>query len=226
MPTEAPSTTPRPQPPPSPSVTPPTSPIHEWPVSVGDYWVYSSKVYGPASDKAFNTEIITATFMVTDTVQRIWLEGRFFIAEFQREVRFIGGNDQVDFVDVIYPGTRWYAIDDTSVYMQQQMPANNQNEATMWLEYKFPFSENQCWFPNPDNRRNFSPELCNRQVTGPMSLDVPTGKFNDCYEILTIYLSGGTLSWFCSNVGPVKAVWDHNGTPFGFEEVLIRYQVK
>jgi hypothetical protein len=85
----------------------------------------------------------------------------------------------------------------------------------------FPLSEKPCWFQFSDDRKQFDPHACNTGADGPLVLDTPVGHFEDCYEILAIYLSGGTLSWFCSGIGVVRAKYDHNGSLFGYEEILV-----
>ena len=65
-----------------------------------------------------------------------------------------------------------------------------------------------------------------RGAFGPVDKRTPTGDFENCFEILTSYVSGGTVSWFCLGVGLVSAEYDHQGTPYGYRTVLIDYSLQ
>lgn len=64
-----------------------------------------------------------------------------------------------------------------------------------------------------------------RVVSNLSKKNVPAGNFENCYEILTIYLSGGTIDWFCDGIGFIGGEYDHKGTPFGYKKVLTKYTI-
>jgi len=205
----------------TPTFVPPTSPLSELPLNAGNYWVYSSQVYGGSVP----TDVITSTYRITDTILETYTSQHYFAAKLHRDLQFISGGSSDGFIGSLQPGDYWYIVSDTSVYQQIHELDLSQVESS-WLEYVFPLSGKPCWFPNPDDRKQFDPHACNRGPDGPLVLDTSVGKLEDCYEILTIYLSGGTLAWFCSGIGVVRAKYDHHGSPFGYEEVLVDFSIQ
>jgi hypothetical protein len=56
-------------------------------------------------------------------------------------------------------------------------------------------------------------------------LQVPAGLFTDCAHFATYYLSGSPQMWHCPAVGVVKEQYDHRRTPFGYEMVLVDWEI-
>ncbi len=208
------STSAPPSPRPLPSPTSPSSPLSEWPLNLGNYWVYSSTVY---------VENNSANYTITDTVVETQVQENYFIAGVRRDI--YPALAEPYFTGSISPGIHWYIISGTLAFRQDGKLAPEQVDSS-WLEYVFPFSEHHCWFQSPYDRREFDPERCNTGSRGLLEVNVPAGNFQNCYPVVGMYLSGGTQSWFCPGTGVVKTKYDHNGSPFGYEEALIDYLPK
>ena len=96
------------------------------------------------------------------------------------------------------------------------------------LEYVFPLSPNTLWYPDPWQRQEFpnfevNPGL--RRVSGPLEMQVPAGKFQGCFKVITMFNSGATFDSFCPGIGVVESHYDHVGTPFGQTTVLTDYSL-
>jgi hypothetical protein len=55
------------------------------------------------------------------------------------------------------------------------------------------------------------------------SLDSDT-QGTDCFEIMTVSLSGGDQYWYCPGIGIAKAWFDHFGSRYGYEETLLSFE--
>jgi hypothetical protein len=227
---------------PTPKPTPPISPLPDFPLNLGNTWVYSytdySTNYKDESDISTG-QIITATSLITETVVETQLHDGYFIAEIAKNKTLVTLSVDLNELDhwhtLNWDGiksgaeTYWYVITGTHVYRQQE-ELDITNVESSWLEYVFPLEKNR-WYPDSWQREEFpdidtGPSSGIRLTSGPIEKHLPAGKFKNCFEVLTIYLGGGTISWFCSGVGYVGEEFDHMGTPFGFRTVLIDYIMK
>ena len=191
----------------SPAVTPPPNPFPEWPFAVGIRWVYVSEVYsGDAKAK----------YRVVDTVTSVFSNGVSFSATLERQAEFLEGDITVDYRGSFDPGTSTIVIDDSFV-------SNNKS-----LILKFPLDDGLNWSHDVKEETGEKEQVIGNNVwlSGPITRQLITENRSNCYEILYQYLSGGINSWFCSGIGMVEHVYKHNGTPFGYHEILVDYEVK
>jgi len=209
-----------------------SSPLSNFPLNLGNSWVYSSTHYD-----AYETERITATYTITETVVDTQIDNAYYIVQMLRDNTVVTSSvnlAELEQTDLYLDGTGgtetyWYIINGTDIYLQQN-ELNLETVESSWLEYTLPISENSAWYPDPYQRNTFSVESGPisglRLARGPTQKSVPAGEFENCFEILTIYLSGGTTSWFCQGLGVVAGEYDHAGTPFGYRTVLITYSIR
>jgi hypothetical protein len=227
----------------TPKPTPPISPLSDFPLNLGNTWVYSYTDYSTndsQKDKDVrNDQIITATSLITETVVNTQLHGGYFVAEIVKNkvlvTLSVDLNELDDWHTTNWDGvksgaeTYWYVITGTHVYRQEKELDLTDVESS-WLEYMFPL-ENNRWYPDGSQREEFpdfdtGPNSGSRLAGGPIEKQLPVGKLKNCFEILTIYPNGGTTGWFCSGVGYVGSESDHMGTPSGYRMVLIDYIIK
>ncbi len=230
--------------PPTPTPTPPISPISDFPLNLGNTWIYSYAAYSTNDSQNDNDirddQIITATSLITETVVNTRLHGDYFVAKIVKSKTVITLSVDTDELDHWHSHnwygvksgeeTYWYVITGTHVYRQQKELDLTTVESS-WLEYVFPLEERMGWYPDSWQRDEFpdidtGPSSGIRVAYGPVKKQIPGGEFENCFKVLTIYLGGGTESWFCLGVGFVGEEFDHMGTPFGLREVLIDYIIK
>jgi hypothetical protein len=197
------------------------SPLRDLPLDLGNTWVYSDVVYGDPSVNA----VITATFIYTDRVVDIRANPPYFAAKIDRDVSLFSGTPPFNAPE---PTSWWDVVSGTQVYKHPDYNLNFSNVASSWLEYAFPLS-GQIWYPDPEQRTQQATDSGipgARLVSRVEDLNLPAGQFTHCFKIATVYNSGATFEWLCSQVGIVAAKYDHAGTRFGFEAKLTSYSVQ
>jgi hypothetical protein len=212
----------------------PQNPRPEFPFSMGTTWVYSYIPYDPLpSDPA---QIITATYMLTETVTEVKSVPPYFAAKVETERVLVSKSPEWTRDDLSSAGESWYVINGDKIYRGSESPdlSNFNPDLTPgWsLEYQLPLSVDERWCPAKYNFESpGQPEiedcrsLGEKTVAKAMTYETPAGKFDDCYQITESFNSGGTTRWFCNGVGVVAAKYDHAGTRFGFEQTLISYRL-
>jgi hypothetical protein len=182
---------------------------------------------------------ITATYRITETVVNTQIHEAYFAAQMVRDKALVTSSVNLESLIGLdwgnwYAGggnkreIYWYIISGTNVYLQYSLDFSKIESA--WLEYIFPLSEN-IWYPDGEQRRMIpdvraGPNSGKRGAGGPVKKHLPAGEFNNCFDILTIYLSGGTIDWFCQNIGFVGREFDHQGTSYGERTVLVDYSIR
>jgi hypothetical protein len=93
-----------------------------------------------------------------------------------------------------------------------------------------PLAVDNRWYPDPQQRAQFSPYAGAgeripgyRIVNSTGSLHVPAGAFEHCYTVEWVYNGGSIFDWFCPGTGIVAEQFDHFGTPFGFRMELLHF---
>lgn len=212
----------------------PTSPggdvalLSEFPMAPGTTWVYTYTPYEPRPSDP--TQIVTATYRMTETVVETETNPPFLFVRIQRETRLVSATP---LTGTTLPGDAFgYVISGTQVYQENRAvdpPAFDPDYSH--LAYKFPLVDGKQWCPlqldlkNPDDPTAVHCEANGlKTVTALDAYQTPAGRFTECYEITEAYLSGGVTRWFCNGVGVVAAKYDHGGTRFGFEKTLLKYQ--
>ena len=205
------------------------NPLPDFPLSLGNTWIYSATHYD-----TYETERISATYIITERVVDIQAHPPHIAAQVVRDTTVItvsdnlaGKNWEEHFLGGPGDSTSyWYVISGTHVYEQNELNWAAIETSDAMLEYIFPLSPNMLWYPDPWQRQEFpnfeiNPGL--RRISGPLEIQVPAGNFQGCFEVITIYNSGSTFDWFCPGIGVVKSQYDHIGTPFGRSTVLVDY---
>ena len=204
----------------------PTQPS-AFPLNKGTTWVYSYEAYEQtASDP---TQIIKATYQLTETVAGTENVSTYFVAHVKREHKLIDADAgwAQDFSSE--PHEFWYIVNDHQV-LQSNLPLDNANINIdeLRLDYDFPLSvkKSRCLFSvnAKSPKRPISCEVVGRrEVTSQGPYETSAGKFDNCYDMIDYWNPGNFFQKFCTGVGIVSMKFDHAGTKFGFEQTLIRY---
>lgn len=184
----------------------------------------------------FGLKLITATFKITDTVMSTAVQNNYFVAELTSEQAFISATIDLDelatYGDINnYWGplnsteTFWYVISGTQIFRQDFLDLTAVEDS--FLEYVFPLSDFSSWYPDPTQRQaNMTGFAGHRRIdpgAGFVNISVPAGDFEDCALIFTGFNSGPVFQYFCSGIGVVSEKYDHRGTMYGHETVLINF---
>lgn len=202
--------------------------LPDFPLAPGTMWVYAYTPYEPrASDP---TQIVTATYRMTETVVETEINPPYLFVKIQRETRLATATS---LTGTTLPGDAFgYVISGTQVYQENRaVDPLTFDPDHAHLAYMFPLEDGKQWCPirvdlkNPDDPTDVHCEANGlKTVTAVDAYQTPAGRFTDCYEITEAYLSGGVTRWFCNGVGVVAVKYDHGGTRFGFEKMLLKYQ--
>ena len=212
----------------------PQNPWPEFPLNVGTSWVYAYIPYDPLPSDP--TQIITATYLLTETVTEVESTPPYFAAKVETERVLVSKSPEWTRDDIGRTGGTWYVINGDKIYQSSERPdlSNFNPDLTPgWsLQYQLPLSVGASWCPAQyEFKSPGQPEiedcrsLGEQTVAKAMSYETPAGKFGDCYQITERVNSGGTTRWFCNGVGVVAARYDHDGTRFGFEQTLVSYRL-
>jgi hypothetical protein len=233
----SPTQKPEPTPTPSPSSPTPTTnaftptPLADFPLSLGTTWVYSATHYD-----TYDTERITATYIITETIVDTQTRPPYFATQIVQDTTLVTPSDNLAGKDwqqhyLAGPGgsnSFWYVISGTQVYEQTELDWTEIISTEATLAYIFPLTLGDRWYPDPWQRQEF-PDFevfpGTRTVYDLAERQVPAGTFQDCFEIITFYNGGSPRSWFCPGLGTVEREYHHVGTPFGHITVLISFSI-
>ncbi len=201
--------------------------LRELPLNLGAVWVYSKTDY----ETVVGGEIITVTLQITDTVIAVERHDSMVAARVRRTTDFAPSSQDPkmeakyrnNFGSILDPKEKWVIVDGNKVYEQWELNWNTLEQA--WLAYIFPLHEDNHWYPDPEQRAQFSPYPGIpgvRIVDASRPFTVPAGRFENCFHIAEHSNSGGDY-WFCPTIGLVAEQYDHAGTPFGYRLELIRF---
>jgi hypothetical protein len=204
----------------------------EFPLYKGTTWVYTYQAYEPSGSNIDSA--VKATYQLTETVADVATNASYSVAHVVKEF-------ELDNADVGWTGDftsnqneeTWYVVDGEKIYSSNQpVEINKINVDNLNLTYDFPLSVNKVWCPmqfdlkNPNHKPITNCQFSGqREVTGQGSFESPAGKFKDCYYMTDHFNGGNIFQKFCVGVGIVSMKFDHMGTPFGFEQTLIRYSI-
>jgi hypothetical protein len=207
-PSASPNPTARPTPIPptaTPTPEPIRSPLPEFPLNVGNKWVYSYQASWDGGQ---------AEFRVSHEVMETREQGPQFAAKIGVTALLLSGSTDAPFM---LPTSTdfWYVVDGGNVYTAA-LPFPALDHAP--LEYVFPLPGQWCYSLSAGTcivDRVASPR--------PEARETPAGVFSNCYFVASRYLSGPVNDWFCLGTGIVAEQYHHNGTQFDSESVLIAY---
>ena len=161
---------------------------------------------------------------MADTIVQDETHPPYYAVKIQREVTLLEGAPGPDFINPPQAETFWYTVDGSSVYRMQD-PIDWTQLSASWLEFRFPFPTETCWYPDPAQRaQSLAAGLAGcRSASGPVSVDTPAGHFDNCYQVTTLYNGGNTILTFCRGLGIVESEYQHAGTEYGSHYVLTGY---
>jgi hypothetical protein len=211
---------------------PPIDPLAEFPLELGSTWVYSATHYD-----TFETDRITATYRITETVIETQTEPPLSAAKIERTTTLLTTSANLSGIDwqefyLAGPGSVisfWYIGHENRLYRQDALDWAAVRADAASLEYIFPLTTGERWYPDPNQRANvpnFQIGPGTRTVNGPLAVHVPAGDFENCYELRTFYNGGSPVSWVCPGLGVVESRFDHAGTPFGNHQVLLSHTIQ
>lgn len=209
----------------TPTVVTPQVPI-QFPVTQGNSWIYAYSAY--QATPADPRQTMTATYLITETVTNVDLFGAQIVATIERKEAVVEApSDWITQTPTLFDDS-WLVISGTQVFgsFQPIDLSNLLNES--WLLYDFPLTVGKRWCPYQQSALP-KPMNCDGvaklTVTEPATYHTPAGHFEDCFEIVEAITSGGRHWGFCSEIGIVKEWYDHGGSKFGYEKVLVGYSL-
>jgi len=208
---------------------PPPGAEVDFPLALNNTWVFQLTRY----EGVPITEIITTTLVVTETVVEVKSTSSYFVAKIHREesAEVPVGEVPPSWQGVpLRPATSsdyWLVVSGNRMYRQERN-LDLSSLSTALLEFVFPVKLGEKWYRS-DEKARLSPTYADdwmlRKVTKVGTVVVPAGEFNDCFFLQEEWAGYTAETWFCPNVGIVDEKGNHHGTPEGFRQVLIRYQL-
>ena len=207
----------------------PTQKLSEFPLHQGTTWVYSYEAYD--SSPSDPTQITKASYHLTETIVEVETISTYLVAHIKREYELIkADNDWIGDLSS-QPNEFWYVVNNNRVLQSNQpLDFDSVQLDELLFDYEFPLSVEKSWCLLPHNPKD-SQEIvgCNfigkRVVTNQGHYELPAGTFNDCYDMVDYFNGGNIFHTFCNSVGIVSIKFDHAGTRFGFEQILIDYSI-
>lgn len=202
----------------SPTAPPLPSAQVEFPLALNNTWVFHVTRY----EGVPITEILATTLVITETVFEVKNTSSFFIATIHREESAeIGMVVPPSWQGVpLRPATSsdyWLVVSGNRIYRQEnKLDLSKLGEAL--LKFVFPLQVGAKWY----QADNALPRL----VTKVDTVIVPAGQFKNCFFLQEEWVDATFEEWFCPKVGIVDKKGDHHGTPVGYRQVLINYQLK
>ncbi len=195
----------------------------EFSLADGTTWVYSYVTYEPTTTDS--TQIMTATYLFTETVVDTKALPLYFVAHVQHEEQLVTADP--NWTDASSrPHEFWYVVQGQQVYESfQPLDLTHIQTDTLLMAYDLPLSIGKSWCPSlvVKGERAQDCPTGQRTVVNRESYETPVGRFQECYQITEDVNSGGVTQWFCRGTGVVAQKYDHGGTRFGFQQTLIFY---
>jgi hypothetical protein len=213
----------------------PANPVNsvqsEFNLAKGTTWTYSYTEYQPVPTDP--TQVIPAQYQLTETVTEISNGNGLFIAHVKSEQKPIQVPTDVpaNYFPISPTGEFWYVVKGQQVFQSNELvDFSRVNTDTLNLVFDFPLSVNHSWCPmrvdmkDPNHAPITNCDYGGKQtVLQQSAYQVPAGKYEDCFQIEQLFNDGNFYQWFCRNIGVVEVKFDHNGTRFGFSQVLTDY---
>lgn len=206
----------------------PVNPVQsEFYLAKGTRWTYSESEYQPAPGDP--TQVVTAQYQLTETVTEISSTHGIFIAHVQSAEKPI--QVPAGWSPSSPQGEFWYVIKGRQVFQSNEpVDFTRVDTDSLILDFEFPLSINKNWCPQQIDFKNPNhPHVTNCDnggkltVLGQSTYQVPAGKFENCFQTELFYNDGPLYQWVCKDIGVVEVNYDHNGTLFGFKQVLTAY---
>ena len=202
-------------------------------LTVGNRWIYRADHYD-----TYQNDPITATYILTKTglaeqshslYKALQIEELRTLDSASVDSAWLAENSAY-LAGIDFSRRYWLVSDGAALYQQAELDFDTVTTDGILL-YRWPLTNGDAWYPDPDQRQTFAdvfegPLPGRAFVSGPEALSVPAGTFEACYQRQTFYNGGSTFEWLCPGVGPVKAKFDHVGTPFGYEDRLVAAEIQ
>lgn len=196
------------------------------PVAKGATWVYAYIPYEPAA--ADPTQIVTATYRLTETVVDTESASPYFVAHVQGTRSLVQAQPGWSGMTSDEPNEYWYLVRGQQIYQSfQKLDWASVQTDTLTLAYNLPLALNESWCPSSVVKGEPVQDCTaagRRIVLDQGEYTTLAGRFDNCYQIVEQYNSGGVEWWFCKGVGVVAEAYDHAGTRFGFTQELVSYK--
>jgi len=201
--------------------------LPEFRMTPGTTWVYTYIPYEPLESNP--RQIVTATYVLTETVVETTVAAPYLFVRMRRDATLVSAMPLKD--RTAPTGEFWYVISGTLVFKEFRAPdLTTFDPIASRLDYDFPLVDGKQWCPFLDDPENLDkPEVLYCEANGLRiavatgAFETPAGAFTDCYQISEAFLSGGVIRQFCNGIGVVSARYDHGGTRFGFEQMLVGF---
>ena len=205
---------------PSPTPTIANNPLPEFPLTVGNTWVYSATYHG--FTRLAPIEPLTATYIFTDKVVATKTYASLFGAAIERTSSLIEGTPLDEFHDFYndegfenpQPRSYAYVISGTQVYLHDDLSFLTESKQKAARAYRFPLvyefplvngNEFRCWYSwlseGGDCQTIQSCDYYYYVKDELIDLQLPAGNFDSCYTISVASCSAEDNLWFCPNVG-------------------------
>jgi len=203
----------------------------DFPLALGNTWVYSGTFY-----QGFNpTTILTATYTATERVvdvlhselepYTIFQIARYEDLVFCPEEWQERSENWCASLASDEPEYYWYVVDGRTVYRQQRLEVYRLHERGI-KELVLPLAEGEQWYLSAamaEANPNYEVDSMLRHVEQRAPREVPAGDFGECFRMVEVIGGNYNEMWVCTEIGIVERATDHRGTPFGEHEVLIDY---
>ncbi|MDD3829221.1 MAG: hypothetical protein PHY79_24890, partial [Anaerolineae bacterium] len=212
-----------------PTDSPSPSPDIDFPLELNNTWVFQLTRYeGVPID-----EIVTTTLIVTKTVVEVNNTSSYLMAKIHQEesAEIPVGEVPPSWQGVpLRPATSseyWLVVSGNRMYRQERN-LDLPSLSTALLEFVFPVKLGNKWYRSEEKAElnpTYADDWMLREVTKVGTVVVPAGEFNSCSFLEETWAGTTFETWFCPGVGVVDWKGDHHGTPGGFRQILIRYQL-
>lgn len=212
-----------------PADSPSPSPEIDFPLALDSTYVFQFTQHEGASIG----EIMTTTRVVTETVVEVSNTLSYSVAKIHREesAETPVGEVPPGWQGVpLKPATTsdyWLVVSGNRMYRQERN-LDLSSLSTALLEFVFPVKLGEKWYQSDEKARlnpTYADDWMLRKVTRGGAVVVPAGEFEDCFLLEETWAGTTFETWFCPGVGVVDRNADHHGTPGGFRQVLLRYQL-
>jgi hypothetical protein len=189
--------------------------LRDLPLRVGNAWVYDYQAY--SGDQK-------AHWQVADTVIAVEEYSPYVAGQIDRVVTLISGSPGKDFIDPPVNMNWWMVLGDGKVFHQDILDWNKVEQSPLDLVLPLP-GNTPCWFVDAGQRKNF-PESgkpgC-RSASPLKTVNMNSGTFIGCFDLVTPYNNGLTRTTFCPGIGFIAEKFDHQGTLYGYEYSMRAY---
>ncbi|MDX9991864.1 MAG: hypothetical protein RBS68_07410 [Anaerolineales bacterium] len=208
-------------PPPLPASTlessPPAPRMISFPLALASTWIYDYRAH---------VEEQQAAWTVTETILGTQKRAGLLVAEVERIVSLREGQPDDPLFMSPAANTSWYILNGPNLFRQYQTLAPEDTSQNTELVLVFPPESVPCWPVNAGlGPQEVGASGCRYLSESLPFYETPAGYFENCVELLTPYLSGSIRSVFCANIGLVAEKYEHLGSPFGYELILIGYSL-